>query len=97
MSETDHVTPSQPVTAAPVVDTLSDGTKVKRRILRMRACDERDEKNKICAGHLKRWYFFGEEVAGKFGNDAEIYRCEHCRTLYLPNPDETPRTRTLAY
>ena len=97
MSETDHVTPAQPVAAAPVVDTLSDGTKVKRRIPRMRACDERDEKNKICAGHLKRWYFFGEEVAGKFGKDAEIYRCEHCRTLYLPNPDEKPRTRTLAY
>ena len=97
MPETDHVTPVQPVAGAPVVDTLGDGTKVKRRIPRMRACDERDEKNKICAGHLKRWYFFGEEVAAKFGKDAEIYRCEHCRTLYLPNPDEAPRTRTLAY
>jgi hypothetical protein len=97
MSDTDHVAPAVPVPAAPVVDTLSDGTKVKVRIPRMRACDERDAKNKICAGHLKRWYFFGEEVAGKFGRDAEIYRCEHCRTIYLPNPEEVPRSRTLAY
>lgn len=97
MGDTDHVTPAQPVPAAPVVDTLSDGTKVKQRIPRMRACDEKDGKGKICAGHLKRWYFFGEEVARKYGKDAEIYRCEHCKTLYLPNPAETPRTGTLAY
>lgn len=93
----DHVAPAIPVPAAPVVDTLSDGTKVKVRIPRMRACDERREKNKICAGHLKRWYLFGEEVAAKFGKNAELYRCEHCRTIYLPNPDEAPRSGTLAY
>jgi hypothetical protein len=98
MADTDHAAPAVPVPAAEVVDTLSDGTKVKVRIPRMRACDERDEKNKICAGHLKRWYFFGEEVARKFGGpNAEIYRCEHCRTIYLPNPDEVPRSGTLAY
>ncbi|MBS1874363.1 MAG: hypothetical protein JSU00_14195 [Acidobacteria bacterium] len=80
-----------------LVATLSDGTKVKRRKLKMRACNEPGEKGKICAGHLKRWYFFGGEVAEKYGKDAEIYRCEHCKTLYLPNPEEAPRTRTLAY
>jgi hypothetical protein len=97
MADNDHASPAIPVGAAQVVDTLSDGTKVKVRIPRMRACDERDEKNKICAGHLKRWYFFGEEIARKYGKDAEIYRCEHCKTIYLPNPDEAPRSRTLAY
>ncbi len=88
-------TPTVP--AADVVATLSDGTKVKRRLLRMRACNEKDAKGKLCAGHLKRWYFFGEEVKQKFGADAEIYRCEHCQTLYLPNPDEKSRSGTLAY
>jgi hypothetical protein len=97
MSDTDHVAPAIPVPAAEVVDTLSDGTKIKVRTPRMRACDERDAKNKICAGHLKRWYFFGEEVARKYGANAEIYRCEHCRTIYLPNPEEVPRSGTLAY
>ena len=79
------------------LEKLSDGTKVKRRLLRMRACNERDEKGKLCAGHLKRWYFFGEEVKEKFGSGAEVYRCERCRTLYLPNPEESPRSGTLSY
>jgi hypothetical protein len=77
--------------------TLGDGTKVKQRLLRQRACNEKDAKGKICAGHLKRWYFFGEEVRRRFGPQAEIYRCEHCKTLYLPNPDEKPRSGTLSY
>jgi len=73
------------------VETLSDGTKVKRRIPHMRACDEkdadeRDAKRKLCAGHLKRWYFGADELTKRLGG--EIYRCEHCKTLYLPNPDE---------
>jgi hypothetical protein len=93
----DYVTPLEPVRAAQLVATLSDGTKVKVRIPRMRACDEKDAKGKICAGHLKRWYFFGDEVAQKYGKDAEVYRCEHCRTLYLPNPEEQPRSGTLSY
>jgi hypothetical protein len=83
--------------AADVVATLSDGTKVKQRLLKMRACNEKDAKGKLCAGHLKRWYFFGDEVKQKYGADAEIYRCEHCKTLYLPNPDEPARSGTLVY
>lgn len=80
-----------------LVDRLPDGTKIKRRIPRQRACNEKDSKGKLCAGHLKRWYFFGEEIKRRFGEDAEIYRCERCKTLYLPNPDEEPRSGTLCW
>lgn len=80
-----------------LIGNLSDGTKIKRRLLKMRACNEKDAKGKLCAGHLKRWFFFGDEVKQKFGAEAEIYRCEHCRTLYLPNPDEQARSGTLAW
>jgi hypothetical protein len=86
-----------PIPAADIVATLEDGTKVKQRLPRMRACNEKDAKGKLCAGHLKRWFFFGENVTARFGADAEIYRCEHCHTLYLPNPEEAPRTGTLSY
>lgn len=79
------------------VGSLSDGTKVKRRAPRMRACNEKDEKGKLCAGHLKRWFFFGDELKRQYGENAEIYRCERCHTVYLPNPEETPRTGTLAW
>jgi hypothetical protein len=97
MANPKYAVSDKPVPVAELVDTLTDGTKVKRRIPRMRACNEKDEKGKLCAGHLKRWYFFGDEVKKKFGATAEIYRCEHCKTLYLPNAEEQPRTGTLAY
>jgi hypothetical protein len=80
-----------------VVAVLSSGQKVKVRVPEMRACNEKNEKGQLCCGHLKRWYGFGEEVRQKFGEQAEIYRCEHCQTLYLPNPNEHRRTRTLAF
>jgi len=80
-----------------VVDRLADGTKIKRRLLRQRACNEKDAKGKLCAGHLKRWYFFGEEIKQKLGPGAEVYRCERCKTLYLPHPDEQPRSGTLCW
>ncbi len=79
------------------VGSLSDGTKVKQRAPRMRACNEKDEKGKLCAGHLKRWFFFGDELKRQYGQNAEIYRCERCHTVYLPNPEEAPRTGTLAW
>jgi hypothetical protein len=97
MANPNYELPAVPAPVSELVATLADGTKVKRRIPRMRACNEKDEKGKLCAGHLKRWYFFGDEVRDKFGADAEIYRCEHCHTLYLPNLQEQPRTGTLSY
>ena len=89
-----------PEGAAPVsevVDTLDSGQKVKRRILFMRACNEKDAKGKLCCGHLKRWYSYGDDVRRKFGPNPEIYRCEHCKTLYLPAPGELARTGTMSY
>ena len=80
---------------AEVVAILAGGLKVKRRVPRMRACDEIDEKGEICSGHLKRTFDDPREVKEQFGE--EIYRCEHCRTIYLPNLQEKPRTGTLAW
>ena len=87
----------QPTEIAELVATLADGTKLKRRVPRMRACNERNAKDKLCAGHLKRWFGFGEEIKTSYGKDAEVYRCEKCRTLYLPNAAEAPRTGTLSW
>ena len=97
MANPKYAVSDKPAPECELVATLNDGTKVKRRLPRMRACNERNEKDKLCAGHLKRWYFFGSEVKQKWGADAEVYRCEHCQTLYLPNEAETPRTGTLSY
>ena len=80
-----------------LVLTLPDGTQVKRRVPRQRSCNQPAEKGKICAGHLKRWYFFGDEVKQRLGPEAEVYRCENCKTLYLPAEGEQPRSGTLSY
>jgi hypothetical protein len=69
--------------------------KVKVKKTGQRACNEKNEKGKFCGGHLKRW-FYSEDVVEQacgdaekaWGSDAEVYRCEHCQTLYLPNPAE---------
>lgn len=79
--------------------------KIKTRKPRQRACDEKDEKGNVCCGHLKRWYDYPPEVAArvaqlcalKDGKNAELYRCENCKTLYRPNPGEMPRSYTQRY
>jgi hypothetical protein len=71
--------------------------KIKVRKPRQRSCDEKDAKGKLCAGHLKRWYDYPREVQAKIGKDAEIYRCEFCKTLYKPDPKQMPHSFTLRY
>lgn len=99
-AEATAASPQADETAAPepknLVAKLADGTFVKQRIERQRACDEPKGK-KICAGHLKRWYGYGAELVTMFGRDPEIYRCERCQILYRPNESETARTGTLAF
>jgi hypothetical protein len=75
-------------------------TKFKKPL--QRACNEPDAKGKICAGHLKRWFYMAdiiEQACGDLreilGPNAEVYRCERCRTLYFPGAEE-PRGRNVA-
>ncbi len=71
--------------------------KIKVRKPKQRACDEKDAKGKLCAGHLKRWYDYPKEIEAIIGPKAEIYRCEFCKTLYKPCPSELPHSFTLRY
>lgn len=67
--------------------------KVKVKKPGQRACNEENDKGKFCGGHLKRWFYAGDVLEQEcgciekaWGSDREIYRCEFCQTLYLPNP-----------
>jgi hypothetical protein len=69
--------------------------KVKLKKPGQRACNETNEKNKLCGGHLKRWFYAVDTIEQEcgdaeqaWGKSAEVYRCEHCRTLYLPHPED---------
>src|SRR5580692_8937498 len=71
--------------------------KVKVRKHKQRSCDEKDAKGKVCAGHLKHWYDYPREIEALVGPKAEIYRCEFCKTLYRPDPEQMPNSFTLRY
>ena len=88
--------PAAPAPVAPE-DPKPPAPKIKMKKRTQRACDEKDEKNKLCCGHLKRWYDYPKEVEAKIGKDAEIYRCEFCKTLYKPDPKQMPHSFTLRY
>ncbi|HSZ20049.1 MAG TPA: hypothetical protein VK770_09665 [Candidatus Acidoferrum sp.] len=89
--------PAAAATPAPAVEAAPPEQKIKVRKPRQRSCDEKDAKGKLCAGHLKRWYDYPKEVQAKIGKDAEIYRCEFCKTLYKPDPKQMPHSFTLRY
>jgi hypothetical protein len=70
--------------------------KVKVKKAGQRACNEQDAKGKFCGGHLKLWFYHNDAVERECGDiekamgpNAELYRCENCKTLYLPTPGET--------
>lgn len=79
------VAPEQPASPAP---------KIKIRKRSQRACDEKDEKGRVCCGHLKRWYEYPREIKALVGRNAELYRCENCKVLYKPDLGEMPHSYT---
>lgn len=84
-------------TSAPVAAQEQAKPKIKIRKPKQRACDEKNDKGKVCCGHLKRWYDYPREIAALIGLQAEIYRCEFCKTLYKPDLNEMPHSYTLRY
>jgi hypothetical protein len=80
-----------------VAAEIKSGPKVKTRKPKQRACDEKNEKGKLCAGHLKRWFEYPAEIAAVVGKGAEIYRCEFCQTLYRPDPLQQPNSLTVRF
>ena len=95
MTETN--TPAAPPPAATPEPATPAPHKYKVRKPQQRACDEKDDKGKVCCGHLKRWYDYPADVEATVGKGAELYRCENCKTLYRPNPKEMPRSYTQRY
>jgi hypothetical protein len=81
----------------PVAAQVNAAPKIKTRKPKQRVCDERNEKGKLCAGHLKRWYDLPPEIEAIVGKGAEIYRCEFCKILFRPDPKQQPNSYTLRY
>ena len=78
----------------PSIEQLPRHT-VKLKKPLQRSCNVKDAKGKICGGHLKRWFYKTDVIEQECGDaekawgpGREVYRCEHCKTLYLPNPED---------
>ena len=101
MADETTATPATEPVATPVAaseaEPIAEGPKVKTRKPKQRACDEKDAKGKVCAGHLKRWFEYPSETEALVGKNAEIYRCEFCQTLYRPDPKQLPNSYTVRY
>lgn len=95
----------KPVPPAPEADPnvrQLGNHKLKLKKPLQRSCNEKDAKGKICGGHLKRWFYAVDtvececgDVEREFGKNSEMYRCENCKTLYLPNPED-PKGKNVA-
>ena len=67
-----------------VTELSADTIKFREKKPGQRACDVKDEKGKLCVGHLKLWANPTEEAIQAAGKGVDIYRCERCHALYLP-------------
>jgi len=90
-------TPAPAAELSPPAEEKLTQPKIKTRKPKQRACDEKDAKGKVCAGHLKRWFDYPPEITKLLGKGAEVYRCEFCKTLYRPDPKQLPNSFTVRY
>lgn len=49
-------------------------------------CNERNEKKKLCNGHLKQLRTGGEEALKHLQGDDALFKCQTCGTLYMGPP-----------
>src|SRR3989440_7829715 len=49
-------------------------------------CNERNEKNKLCNGHLKQLKTAGEAAEVHLRGDDVLFKCQICGTLYMGPP-----------
>lgn len=49
-------------------------------------CDEPAEKDKVCWGHLKRFYLAPEPLVARAPAGHVLFRCQRCGQLYEGKP-----------
>ena len=73
--------------ATEVTTTPANVPPVPKRITNAQTvCNERNEKNKLCNGHLKQLKTAGEASEVHLRGDDVLYKCQICGTLYMGPP-----------
>lgn len=65
----------------------TETTAVPKRITNAQTvCNEKNEKGKLCNGHLKQLRTAGEAAEIHLRGDDVLFKCQHCATLYMGPP-----------
>src|SRR2546430_12728438 len=72
--------------AAPTVASSTTPPVPKRITNAQTVCNERNEKNKLCNGHLKQLNTAGEPAEVHLRGDDVLFKCQICGTLYMGPP-----------
>src|SRR5438105_7795691 len=80
-----NVSEGKTVAAAPVAPSITPP--VPKRITNAQTvCNVRNEKNKLCNGHLKQLKTAGEPAEVHLRGDDVLFKCQICGTLYMGPP-----------
>ncbi|MDX6693260.1 MAG: hypothetical protein QOF02_863 [Blastocatellia bacterium] len=73
--------------AAEATRTLTHAPSVPEKITNAQTvCNRRNEKNKLCNGHIKQLSTGGEEAEKHLRGDDVLFKCQTCGTLYMGPP-----------
>lgn len=73
--------------AAEATTTLATAPGVPEKITNAQTvCNRRNEKNKLCNGHIKQLHTGGEEATKHLRGDDVLFKCQSCGTLYMGPP-----------
>lgn len=72
--------------AGPESGSLAAAPVPKRIVNAQTVCNERNEKNKLCNGHLKQLKTGGEAAEVHLRGDDVLFKCQACGALYMGPP-----------
>ncbi|HEX8651603.1 MAG TPA: hypothetical protein VF708_12250 [Pyrinomonadaceae bacterium] len=71
---------------APTAQQQSQPGVPKKIVNAQTVCNEKNEKGKLCNGHLKQLRTGGEEAEKHLRGDDVLFKCQTCGTLYMGPP-----------
>lgn len=79
---------TQNKTAAPppALEQTASSVAPKKIVNAQTVCNERNEKKKLCNGHLKQLSTGGENALKHLKGDDALFKCQTCGTLYMGPP-----------
>lgn len=74
-------------TPPPAVETNTPSSAVPKKIVNAQTvCNERNEKKKLCNGHLKQQRTGGEDALKHLSGEDALFKCQTCGTFYMGPP-----------